>query len=147
MIDLLAQDPSRTSHLERSFIMQRTGMALLAAVFPFVFLGIELHFWTNGIPGLYQPLLLDPRPGKKFFVGALCAIGVFLLLYKGYNLLEDRVLDAAGIGAVGIAFFRQLKTVVAEVSPCTVCVRSLFSPASSLSAFSCQTSRCRKSLI
>jgi hypothetical protein len=30
---------------------------------------------------------------------------VFLLLYKGYNWLEDRILDLAGISAVGVAFF------------------------------------------
>jgi hypothetical protein len=32
-------------------------------------------------------------------------MGVFLLLYKGYNLFEDRILDAAGLSAVGIALF------------------------------------------
>ena len=104
-MDLLATIPGRTSHLERSFIVQRRGMALLAAAFPTAFLAssfvlgrtefqtsISAYYWT-----------LDPE--RNFFVGVLCAVGVFLLLYKGYNWLEDRVLDLAGICAAGVAFF------------------------------------------
>ena len=109
MIDLLAQDPSRTSHLERSFIVQRTGMALLAAAIPIVFLVSSLIFnhtdFQTSISKYYWTKDLE----RNFFVGALCAIGVFLLLYKGYNSLEDRVLDLAGLAAVGIAFFPTIK--------------------------------------
>jgi len=109
MIDLLAQDPSRTSHLERSFIVQRTGMALLAAVFPFVFLASSYIFGRTEFQASISRYYWTLDPERNFFVGALCAIGVFLLLYKGYNWLEDRVLDAAGIGAVGTAFFPTIK--------------------------------------
>ena len=100
---LLQRNPERTTFLESSFIAQRRGMAILAAVFPLVFLlsgllgrtelqtSLSAYYWT-----------LDPE--RNFFVGALCAIGVFLLLYKGYTPLEDRVLDLAGLCAVGVAF-------------------------------------------
>jgi len=53
---------------------------------------ISAYYWT-----------LDPE--RNAFVGVLCAVGVFLLLYKGYSWFEDRVLDLAGVSAVGIAFF------------------------------------------
>lgn len=105
MMKLLARNPSRTSHLERSFIVQRRGMALLAAAFPALFLtssflfgrtefqtSISAYYWTHDLE-------------RNVFVGVLCAVGVFLLLYKGYTVLEDRVLDVAGICAAGVAFF------------------------------------------
>lgn len=104
MMDLLARNPSRTSHLERSFIVQRRGMALLAAAFPAVFLASSFLFgrtdFQTSISAYYWTLDLE----RNVFVGVLCAVGVFLLLYKGYTLLEDRVLDVAGICAAGVAF-------------------------------------------
>jgi hypothetical protein len=105
MIDLLARDATRTSHLERSFIAQRRGMALLGAALPIACLvssfllgrtefqtSISAYYWT-----------LDPE--RNVLVGILCVVGVFLLLYKGYTRLEDWVLNAAGVSAAGIAFF------------------------------------------
>ena len=104
-MDLLARIATRTSHLERSFIVQRRGMAVLAAVFPAAFLASTFLFgrteFQTSISAYYWTLDLE----RNFFVGILCAIGVFLLLYKGYTLLEDRVLDVAGISAAGVAFF------------------------------------------
>jgi hypothetical protein len=105
MINLLARNATRTSHLEKSFIAQRRGMAILAAAFPAVFLASSwllgrTEFQTS-ISAYYWTLDLE----RNVFVGILCAVGVFLLLYKGYTLLEDRVLDVAGICAVGVAFF------------------------------------------
>lgn len=104
-MDLLARDATRTSHLERSFIVQRRGMAALAAIFPVAFLvssfivdrtefqtSISAYYWTKDLE-------------RNIFVGVLCAVAVFLVLYKGYNLLEDRILDAAGASAAGVAFF------------------------------------------
>lgn len=102
---LLARNASRTSHLESSFIVQRRGMALLAAVFPAAFLASSFLFgrteFQTSISAYYWTLDLE----RNVFVGVLCAVGVFLLLYKGYTLLEDRVLDVAGISAAGVAFF------------------------------------------
>lgn len=105
MMKLLARKASRTSHLERSFIVQRRGMALLAAVFPAAFLASSFLFGRTAFQASISAYYWTPDPERNFFVGVLCAVGIFLLLYKGYTLLEDRVLDLAGISAVGIAFF------------------------------------------
>jgi len=102
---IFARNGTRTSHLERSFIIQRRGMALLAAAFPVIFLVssfiLERTTFQTSISAYYWTL--DPE--RNIFVGVLCAVGVFLLLYKGYSWFEDRVLDVAGVSAVGIAFF------------------------------------------
>ncbi len=99
---LLDRNPERTTFLESSFIVQRRGMAVLAAVFPVVFLLSGLLGRTDfqtSLSAYYWTLDFE----RNFFVGALCAIGVFLLLYKGYTPLEDRVLDLAGLSAAGVA--------------------------------------------
>ena len=104
-MDLFTRDVTRTSHLERSFIVQRRGMAFLAAMFPVTFLVSSFVFgrteFQTSISAYYWTLDLE----RNVFVGVLCAIAVFLLLYKGYNWLEDRVLDVAGVAAAGVAFF------------------------------------------
>lgn len=114
MKNLTARNPQRTSHLEKSFIVQRRGMAILAAIFPFVFLASSFIFNRTEFKTSISSYYFAPDAERNFFVGVLCAIGVFLLLYKGYNRLEDRILDLAGISAVGIAFFP-----TAESSDCT----------------------------
>ena len=104
-MELLARIASRTSYLERSYIVQRRGMALLAAAFPLGFLASTFVFGRTTFQPSLSAYYWTPDPERNFFVGVLCAMGVFLLLYKGYTLLEDRVLDVAGLCAVGIAFF------------------------------------------
>lgn len=42
---------------------------------------------------------------RNVFVGALCALGVFLVAYDGYDDIERWVTNIAGTGALGVAFF------------------------------------------
>jgi hypothetical protein len=107
-VHLTERKRGRSSHLESSFITQRLGMAVLAAVFPVFFIVSSVAGrteWQPSISAYYWTLDLE----RNFFVGALCAMGVFLFLYKGYTLLEDLVLDLAGVCAVGIAFAAMVK--------------------------------------
>ena len=103
-MDLRARIETRTLDLERSYIVQRRGMAILALSFPVVFLVSSLLLrWTpfqTSMSAYYWTRDFE----RDFFVGALCAIGVFLILYKGYTILEDRILDLAGWCAIGVAF-------------------------------------------
>jgi hypothetical protein len=41
---------------------------------------------------------------RDVFVGALCALGIFLVGYAGYDDLDRWVTNAAGLGAIGVAF-------------------------------------------
>src|SRR5215471_3051737 len=42
---------------------------------------------------------------RGVLVGSLCAIGVFLFAYHGYNDWDDRLTNAAGVFAIGVALF------------------------------------------
>lgn len=41
---------------------------------------------------------------RNVFVGALCALGVFLVAYKGYDDVDLWITNIAGFGAIGVAF-------------------------------------------
>lgn len=98
------------SHLEKSYVIQRGGMAILGAAFPFVFLVssfvLKRTTFQTSISAYYHTL--DPE--RNIFVGVLFAIAVFLILYKGYRKLEDYVLHIAGISVLGVALFPVDKT-------------------------------------
>ena len=55
-------------------------------------------------------------PVRNIFVGALCALGLFLIAYVGYDLGDRLVTDAAGVFAVGVAFFPTTATVESPLS-------------------------------
>jgi hypothetical protein len=42
---------------------------------------------------------------RNVFVGALCALGVFLVAYRGYDGVDDAITDVAGFAVIGVAFF------------------------------------------
>jgi hypothetical protein len=48
----------------------------------------------------------SPPPGRRrnIFVGALCALGVFLGAYDGYDDWDRWITNIAGLGALGVAF-------------------------------------------
>ncbi len=46
---------------------------------------------------------------RNLFVGALCAIALFLFFYKGYDRWDNYSADLAGVLALGVAFFPTVK--------------------------------------
>jgi hypothetical protein len=47
---------------------------------------------------------------RDVFVGSLCAVGVFLLCYKGYDRVDDTLANLAGVSAIVIALFPTFET-------------------------------------
>jgi hypothetical protein len=45
------------------------------------------------------------NPMRSWFVGTLFVIGVVLILYKGFSRKENRLLNFAGLSALGVAIF------------------------------------------
>jgi hypothetical protein len=42
---------------------------------------------------------------RNIFVGTLCALGVFLVAYRGYDDVDESITNVAGLAAIGVAFF------------------------------------------
>ena len=42
---------------------------------------------------------------RNTFVGTLCALGVFLVAYRGYDAVDEWITNVAGLAAIGVAFF------------------------------------------
>jgi hypothetical protein len=59
----------------------------------------KCHSIENSISHYYYTTMGD------VFVGILCAVALFLIAYKGYDKLDGRACNLAGICALGIAFF------------------------------------------
>lgn len=92
----------------RSYMLLCLGMGLVAAALPFLLIGIEGLQGADGqhphysISHFYYSV--DPS-GRDALVGSLCAVGVFLILFQGLSIWENRLLNLAGIAAIGVAFF------------------------------------------
>ena len=55
------------------------------------------------IPGSLSGLLYTHM--RNLFVGALCAVGVFFVAYRGHDRWDDRLTNVAGLAAICIALF------------------------------------------
>jgi hypothetical protein len=85
----------------RTYFTLRLGIVILAFALP---LGLLVYsFATHGylkegsMSAFYGA---DQGAMRDWFVGILCAIGAFLILYKGFSRLEDWLLNCAGTFAV-----------------------------------------------
>lgn len=97
-----------------TYITLRYGMAVMAFAFPVLlwldgnFHGISLQ---DSMSAYYHALPDDGAPlndyfaPHSFFVGLLFAIGACLYLYKGFSKFENRLLNAAGFCAWGVALY------------------------------------------
>lgn len=91
-----------------SFYRVRTALGLLGILLPIVLI----------VGGLIHSQRIEPSLSdfyhtvyRDVFVGTLCAIGVFLISYRGYQLQTGELFDdnwvatAAGVAAFGVALF------------------------------------------
>lgn len=99
----MKQEPITGSPLVVSYLTLRKAVGYLGIALPFVlaFGGMLLHGpgIQSSISGYYHTGMRD------VFVGTLCAIGVFLISYKGYERKDDLAGDLACVFAVGVALF------------------------------------------
>ncbi|SDD65400.1 DUF998 domain-containing protein [Actinokineospora iranica] len=89
--------------LVHSYLFLRRAIGLVGLALPVVLIvGKELvqgGGLLNSISGYYYSDMRD------VYVGSLCAIGVFLLSYRGYDWLDDVAANVAGVAAIGVALF------------------------------------------
>lgn len=88
--------------LVHSYLYLRRAIGLIGMALPLVL--IIGQFLIDGrllhsISGYYYSDLRD------VYVGSMCAIGVFLLSYRGYEPIDDLVSNIAAGAAIGVALF------------------------------------------
>jgi hypothetical protein len=87
-----------------SFLALRKSVGWIGISLPFVLmLGVFLIFKEVVI--LRNISLYYHSGMRDVFVGAICAIALFLFFYKGYSKWDNRAANLAGLFALGIAFF------------------------------------------
>ena len=57
------------------------------------------HWIPGSLSGFYYTHM------RNLFVGAICAVGVFLVAYRGHDRWDDRLTNVAGLAAICIALF------------------------------------------
>ena len=82
---------------EVGYVKLRTGMGVLAIVFPFIFLLSSLLLGRTCMQASISDYYATRELERNLFVGILICIGVFLWLYEGYGFWENRILDVAGV--------------------------------------------------
>ena len=99
----MAERSKKENALIISYLTLRKIIGLLGFSFPFVLaLGAVIAFQTGIQSSMSSYYYTDMG---DYFVGTLCAIGVFMLSYRGYKGIDHAHGTLAGICAVGMALF------------------------------------------
>jgi len=100
--DPAAQREKAPAPLIMSYLLMRVLIGVIAVLLPFALIlanWIIGHGVQSSVSGYYY------TPMRNIFVGSLCAIGVFLISYDGYDLADRAITDVAGLCAICIACF------------------------------------------
>ncbi|WP_424187067.1 DUF998 domain-containing protein [Actinokineospora sp. G85] len=88
--------------LVHSYLFLRRAIGLIGLLLPVVLIAGGLIVdggLFNSISGYYHGSLRD------VFVGSMCAVGVFLISYRGYDRVDEVVGNIAAVAAIGVALF------------------------------------------
>jgi hypothetical protein len=89
--------------LVHSYLFLRRAIGLIGLALPVVLiLGKQLVQGGDLIGSLSGYYYTDLR---DVLVGAMCAVGVFLLAYYGHDYVDNVASTVAGLGAIGLALF------------------------------------------
>jgi hypothetical protein len=102
---------STASSLVLSYLGLRKAVGIIGTSLPFVLVFGKLLLDGPGIQASISDYYYTSM--RNVFVGSLCAIGVFLMSYRGYSREDDITGDLACVFAVGVALF---PTVPATIS-------------------------------
>jgi hypothetical protein len=94
---------SPQSTLVHSYLYLRRAIGLIGLVLPMVLIAgkqlVQGGDLIGSLSGYYYTDL------GNVFVGAMCAVGVFLLAYYGHDFIDNAASTVAGLGAIGLALF------------------------------------------
>jgi len=96
--------PDKYSQHTYSYLALRKAVGWIGILLPFV---LVLGSWL-----IFKGKIIEPSISQYYhtgmgrvFVGSLCAIGLFMFFYSGYNQWDNWMGNAAGLFAIGLAWF------------------------------------------
>ena len=103
----MKQTEDHIAHIH-SYLSLRKSVGWIGILLPFVL--VFGHTVIFGGDHLLNNLSVYYHTGMRdFFVGAICAIALFLFFYRGYDRWDNISANVAGFFALGIAFFPTVK--------------------------------------
>jgi hypothetical protein len=84
-----------------SYLFLRKTVGWIGTLLPVVLISGNALFFAASLPGSMSGYYYTHM--RNIFVGALCALGVFLLAYDGYDEVDRWITNIAGLGAIGVA--------------------------------------------
>lgn len=100
---MLSELPDKAQSLVVSYLAIRKAIGISGFLLPVLLGPVGWLVWgidiQDNISSYYHTELRD------VFVGTLCAIGVFLYCYRGYDSIENWTANVGCVSALGVAFF------------------------------------------
>ena len=97
----MSAQASSNESLVLSYLGLRTAVGAIGIALPFVLALGKMLFESPGLQNSISDYYYTGM--RNIFVGSLCAIGVFMLSYHGYDRGDDIGGDFAGLFAIGVA--------------------------------------------
>jgi hypothetical protein len=93
---------TETGSMVGTFLLLRKAIGWIGTLLPIVVIVGDAAFSSGPLPNSLSDYYYTPM--RNILVGALCVLGVFLLLYDVSVRVDRWITNAAGIGVLGVAF-------------------------------------------
>jgi hypothetical protein len=93
---------TETGSMVGTFLLLRKAIGWIGTLLPIVVIVGQAAFCSGPLPNSLSDYYYTPM--RNILVGALCVLGVFLLLYDVSVRVDRWITNAAGIGVLGVAF-------------------------------------------
>jgi len=93
---------TETGSMVGTFLLLRKAIGWIGTLLPIVVIVGDAAFSAGPLPNSLSDYYYTPM--RNILVGALCVLGVFLLMYDVSVRVDRWITNAAGIGVLGVAF-------------------------------------------
>ena len=105
----MAQYDKTQNQLVVNYMYLRKTVGWVGTLLPIILIAGNAIFFTTVLPDSMSSYYYTNM--RNVFVGSLCALGVFLIAYVGYDDADRWITNVAGAAAIGVAFCATKPTV------------------------------------
>jgi hypothetical protein len=105
----VAERKRTENQLVINYLYLRKTVGWIGTLLPVVLISGNALFFTTTLPDSMSSYYYTNM--RNVFVGSLCALGVFLIAYAGYDEWDRWITNIAGFGVIGVAFCATKPTV------------------------------------